>query len=115
MVRRQSAGVISFDAARGPGDPGIVDEHVEPAQCSLHIGEKPLHICLGRHIRSGCTDPGVGQPELRQERLGHVADVHPGPVGDEHVANGAADARCPCRDQDAQARRDREGLGSAAG
>ena len=46
IVRRQSAGVIVLDTAGWPGDAGVVDQGVEPAQRGLHLPEQPLHRLL---------------------------------------------------------------------
>ena len=69
MQRRQSAGSMSSIAAVGPGDAGIVDQHVEPAELHAHVGEQTVHIGLvgdvgPRRVHAFQRRLDLGQPGL---------------------------------------------------
>ena len=96
-------GVDVFHPARGSGDAGVVDQHIQTAETRLGSVEKAIHIRAPGDIGAAHSGAGAFTGEDLQGVVIHVADVHPGAVVHKRLGNGAADARGPCRDHDPQA------------
>ena len=92
--RRQSAGSISSIGRGRPGDAGIVDQHVEPAQGAAELGEQAVDLRLVGDVGHGWRQARVRRAAmLGQRRLVDVAQVHPRAGRDQRLDDGAPDAR----------------------
>ena len=97
--RRQSAGVDLLDRCGRAGDPGIVDQNVEPAQPRAHLVEQTVDIGLVRNVGQGTRNARQLSPQSGQRRLGDIADVNPRPGLDQRIDHGPTDAGRTRRDQ----------------
>ena len=91
--------------ARGTGDAGVVDQHVEPAEPSLHIVEQAVDRGFVGDVGLLGDDARLfGAAFFDRFPRGNIADVDAGVVGGKGLGNGAPDARRSGGDEDAQAR-----------
>ena len=87
------------------GDAGVVDEHVQPAECPPDVGEETIDVGDARDVGDRLRDRRQRLPGGRERGGVDVADVHARAVLDEGPRDRAADAGRACRDEDAQALR----------
>ena len=92
MQRRQSAGSMSSIAAGRPGDAGIVDQHVEPAELRAHIVEQPVDRGLVRDVGQGGPDAGLIRPQRGQAGSATSQTMDPRARLDQRIDDGPADA-----------------------
>ena len=90
--------------ARGAGDAGVVDQHVEPAEPSLHVVEQAVDRGFVGDVGFLGDDARLLGATLFNCFPRNVADVDAGVVGGKGLGNDAPDARRSGGDEDAQAR-----------
>src|SRR5262249_40727300 len=91
-----------FHASGGPGNAGIVDQHIEPAERSDCIRKQPLDVLALGNIGKGLRYLRVASPHRRERLLLDIADVNSRPLGDERPRNGKSYTTRACGHQHAQ-------------
>ena len=94
-----------LDAAGRPGNAGIVDQRVEAAESRrARRGTPPSTSSAFETSAAACRMFRMRGAEVREQRLGHVADIDPRTMRDQHVGDGPADAGRPRRYEHPQTR-----------
>ncbi len=91
-----------LDPRRRPGDAGVVDQRIEPAQFRLDIGEDLSHRRLIRHIGHHAVPIGVIL-QAGRHRIGRdVADIQKRAMGGQGLGDHPPDPAGPGTDKHAQ-------------
>ena len=94
-------GRVLLDRQRQPGDAGIVDQHVEPAEGGDRRRHHGLDLGALTHVAAARNEAGDLLGQRRQRTLVDVADENLAAVGGEGAREFAADAGGAGGDQNA--------------